>query len=91
MAEAVCPLCRCAAFTVLSNNLSWRYTCRTCGTFELWDFALQTFGSQERWNQARVLLSNAARKASDEGHPLELRDEGRLLEAIAATRVEALS
>jgi len=87
MPEAVCPLCQSAALAVALNSSSWRYTCPTCGTFELDDFATQMFGSQEHWDEIRLLLSKAARKASDEGHPLKLRDEESLLQAIAIYRV----
>ena len=89
MPEAVCPLCRSAALVVPLDKSSWRYTCATCGTFELWDFAIQKFGSQELWDETRLLLSKAARKASDEGHPLKLTDEESLLRAIAIYHVGA--
>lgn len=89
MPEAVCPLCRSAALAVPLNNSSWRYTCPTCGTFELSDFATQTFGTQDHWDETRLLLSKAARKASDEGHPLKLKDEESLLRAIAIYHVAA--
>jgi predicted RNA-binding Zn-ribbon protein involved in translation (DUF1610 family) len=89
MPEAVCPLCRSAALVIPLDKSSWRYTCPRCGTFELRDFAIQTFGTQEHWEQTRLLLSKAARKASDEGHPLNLKDEESLLEAIAANHVGA--
>jgi hypothetical protein len=89
MPEAVCPLCRSAAFAVPLDIWSWWYTCSTCGTFELWDFAIQTFGTQERWDETRLQLSKAARKASDEGHSLKLKDEESLFEAIAIYHVGA--
>jgi hypothetical protein len=47
------------------------------------------FGTQEHWDETRLLLSKAARKASDEGHPLTLRDEESLLKAIAIYHVGA--
>ena len=89
MPEAVCPLCRSTALVVPLDKSSWRYTCPTCGTFELWDFAIQTFGTQEHWDETRLLLSKAARKASDEGQPLQLKDEESLLQAIAIYHVGA--
>jgi hypothetical protein len=89
MPEAVCPLCRSVALAVPLNISASRYTCATCGTFELWDFATHLFGTQEHWEETRPLLSKAARKASDEGHPLKLKDEESLLEAIAMQHVGA--
>lgn len=90
MPEAGCPLCRSAALAVALNNSSWRYTCPKCGTFELWDFAIHTFGSQDHWEETRLLLSKAARRASDEGHSLKLKDEESLLEAIAIHHIGTL-
>jgi transposase-like protein len=89
MPEAVCPLCRSAALVVSLDNSGWRYTCPTCGTFELWDFATEMFGTQEHWDETRLQLSKVARKASDEGHPLKLRDEESLHEAITTRHVGA--
>ena len=89
MPEAVCPLCRAAALAVTVDNTAWRYACPTCGTFELWDFTTEMFGTQEHWDETRLLLSKAARKASDEGHPLKLRDENSVLQAIAMHHVGA--
>jgi hypothetical protein len=80
---------RPAALAVPLDIWSWWYRCPTCGTFELWDFATQTFGTQERWDETRLQLSKAARKASDEGHPLKLKDEESLLQAIAIHHVGA--
>jgi hypothetical protein len=89
MPEAVCPLCRSAALAVPLDNLAWRYTCPTCGTFELCDFGTKIFGTKEHWDETRLQLSKVARKASDEGHPLKLRDEKSLLEAVAMHHVGA--
>jgi hypothetical protein len=89
MPEAVCPLCRSVAFAVPLNISASQYRCLTCGTFELWDFGTHIFGTQEHWDETRLLLSKAARKASDEGHPLKLKDEESLLEAIAVYHVGA--
>ena len=89
MPEAVCPLCRSAAHIVPLDNSAWRYTCPTCGMFELSDFARQMFGTPEHWDEARLQLSKAARKAFDEGHPLKLRDEESLRQAIAMHHVAA--
>jgi hypothetical protein len=89
MPEAICPLCRSAALAVPLDIWSWQYTCPTCGTFELWDSAIQTFGTQEHWDETRLLLSKAARKGSEEGHPIKLKDEKSLLEAIAIYHVGA--
>jgi hypothetical protein len=47
------------------------------------DFDTEMFGIQAHWDETRLQLSKAARKASDEGHPLKLRDEESLLQAIA--------
>jgi len=47
------------------------------------------FGTQEHWDETRLLLSKAARKASDEGHPLKLKDEESLLQAIAVYHMAA--
>ena len=89
MPEAVCPLCRSAALAVPLNNSGWRYTCPTCGTFELSDFGTQMFGTREHWDEARLQLSKVARRSSDEGHPLTLRDEESLQRAIAMRHVAA--
>ena len=89
MPDAICPLCRPAAHTVPLDNSGWRYTCPTCGTFEYWDFATAKFGTREHWDETRLLLSKAARKASDEGNPLKLRDEESLLRALAVYHVGA--
>jgi len=89
MPEAVCPLCRSAALAVSLDKSSWRYTYPTCGTFEMWDFATDMLGTQEHWDETRLQLSKAARKACDEGHPLKLRDEESLLQALAVNHVGA--
>ena len=87
MPEAVCPLCHSAALTVPPNDFTWRYTCPICGTFEMGDFGITAFRDREHWDETRVQLSKAARKASDEGHPLKLTNEQSLLEAIARYHV----
>jgi len=87
MPEAVCPLCHSAALTDPLGDSTWRYTCPKCGTFEMADFALTTFGDRKHWDETRVQVSKAARKACDEGHPLELTNEQSLLEAIARYHV----
>src|SRR5258708_5054357 len=89
MPEAICPLCRSAALAVPLDNSASRYPCPTCGTFELSDFATQVFGTQEHWDETRLQLSKAARKASDEGHSLNLRDDESILQAIAVYHVGA--
>lgn len=89
MPDAVCPLCRSDALAVPLDNSGWRYTCPTCGTFELWDFGTEMCGTHEHWDETRLQLSKVARKASDEGHPLKLRDEESLLQAIAVYHVGA--
>jgi hypothetical protein len=89
MPESVCPLCRSAAPAILVGRSAWRYTCPTCGTFDLWDFGTDMFGTQGHWDETRLLLSKAARKASDEGHPLKLKDEESLRQAIALYHVGA--
>ena len=89
MSEAVCPLCRSAALAVFLGDSAWRYACPECGTFEMWDFATEMIGTQEHWDETRLQLSKAARRASDEGHPLKLRDEESLLQAIAVTHAGA--
>lgn len=89
MPEAVCPLCRSGALAVPLENSAWRYTCPTCGTFELSDFATERSGIREHWDETRLHLSKAARKASDEGNPLKLADEESLLRAIAMHHVGA--
>jgi hypothetical protein len=53
----------------------------------MWDFATDVFGTPEHWDETRLQLSKAARRACDEGHPLQLRDEESLLEAIAVYHV----
>jgi hypothetical protein len=83
MPQAVCPLCRSSALAISLGESAWRYTCPTCGTFEMSDFA----GTQDHWDETRLQLSKAARKASDEGHPLNLRDEDSVLQAIAVYHV----
>ena len=87
MSEAVCPLCRSFALADFLGDAAWKYGCPTCGTFEMWDFATDMFGTQEHWDETRLQLSRAARKACDEGHPLQLRDEESLLQAIAVYHV----
>ena len=89
MHEAICPLCHSIASTVPLIDSSWRYTCPTCGTFEMGEFGLSTFERREHWDETRVQLSKAARRASDEGHPLRLTNEKSLLEAIAQYHVGA--
>ena len=89
MSEAVCPLCRSLALADFLGEAAWRYACPTCGTFEMWDFATDMIGTQEHWDETRLQLSKAARKACDEGHPLKLRDEESLLQAIAVHHVGA--
>jgi len=91
MPEAVCPLCRSAALTIPLSNSTWRFTCPTCGRFELGDFGFTGLGSQQRWDEMRLELSTAARKASDEGHPLKVTDEESLLQAIAMSHVGTYS
>ena len=86
MPEAVCPLCCSAALAVSLGEAAWRYTCPTCGTF---DFGTDKFVANENWDETRLQLSKAARKACDEGLPLQLRDEESLLQAIAVTHVGA--
>ena len=83
MSEAVCPLCRSVALADFLGDAAWRYECPACGTFEMCDFDRDMFGTQEHWDETRLQLSKAARKASYEGHPLKLRDEESLLQAIA--------
>jgi hypothetical protein len=87
MPEAVCPLCHSAVFTVPLSDSNWRYICPICGTFEMGSLGLSTFGDRPHWDETRVQLSKAARKASDEGHSLELTNEQSLLEAIARYHV----
>jgi len=89
MPEAVCPLCHSPALTVPLSDWTWRYTCPTCGTFEMGDFGLTSFGDRDHWDKMRLQLSKAARKASDEGHPLKLTDEESVLQAIALYHVSA--
>jgi len=90
MAEAVCPLCHSAVLAVpLSDSTIWRYTCPTCGTFELGDFGVTSLRDREHWDETRLQLSKAARRASDEGYPLKLTDEESLLQAIAVYHVGA--
>ena len=84
MSEAGCPLCRSVALADYLGDAAWRYECRTCGTFEMCDFDTDMFGIREHWDETRLQLSKAARKASNEGHPLKLRDEESLLQAIAS-------
>ena len=85
MSEAVCPLCNSAAAVDFLGQSAWRYTCPTCGTFELWDFDTTKYGTKEHWDQMRVQQSKAARKASEEGKPLRLTDEASLAKAIGAS------
>ena len=89
MSEAVCPLCRSFAFVDFLGDAAWRYACPTCGTFEMWDFATDMLGTQEHWDETRLQLSKAARKACDEAHPLKLMDEESLLQALAVNQVGA--
>jgi hypothetical protein len=89
MPEVVCPLCHSAALTVPLSDSNWRYTCPKCATFEMGDLGLTTFRDREHWDETRVQLSKAARKSSDEGHPLKLTNVQSLLEAIAQYHVGA--
>jgi hypothetical protein len=89
MSQAVCPLCRSFALADFLGDAAWKYECPTCGKFEMWDFATDMFGTQEHWDETRLQLSRAARKACDEGHPLKLSDYVSLLQAIAVTHVGA--
>ena len=89
MSEAVCPLCRSVALVDFLGDAAWRYECPTCGRFEMCDFDTDMFGTKEHWDETRLQLSKAARKACDEGHPLKLTDEESLQQALAINHVGA--
>jgi len=78
----ICPLCQSAAIAIPLHASSWRYTCPTCGIFEFRDDVLESFPTEEHWDETRLLLSKVARSASDEGQPLKL-------ETISGTRTTA--
>src|ERR1700730_9568097 len=65
MSESVCPLCRSFALADFLGDAAWRYACPTCGTFEMCDFDTDMFGIREHWDETRLQLSKAARRACD--------------------------
>ena len=87
--RTICPLCDSMAESVHNPAAaSARYTCPRCGEYLIADDVLRKMGDDRHWKTTREFLSKGVRMASDQGKPLELKNETNLKRALAIIKPE---